>query len=97
MKIVYVVLEAQYQVSVSAVVRNLNQEKKDVLFEIVGHLQEELRDQSTYNMFYQDPSDPNIFIGSFVFVEELAQKVKAAVETERERFNVAFVSLQCQR
>lgn len=90
-KIVYVVLEAQYQASVSAAVRNLNQKRKDVSFEIVGYLLEELRDQSTYNMFCKDLSDANVFIGSLIFVEELAQKVKAAVETERERLDAVLV------
>ena len=42
-------------------------------------------------MFYQYLSDPNIFIGSFVFVEELAQKVNAAMETEREKLDVVLV------
>ena len=91
MKIVYVVLEAQYQASVSAAVRNLNQERKDVSFEIVGYLLEELRDQRTYNMFYKDLSDANIFTRSLILVEELVQKVKAIVETERERLDVVLV------
>lgn len=90
-KIVYVVLEAQYQASVSAAVRNLNQKRKDAVFEIVGYLLEELRDQNTYNMFCKDLSDANIFIGSLIFVEELAQKVKTAVETERERLDAVLV------
>ena len=42
-------------------------------------------------MFCKDLSDANIFIGSLIFVEELAQKVKAAVETERERLDVVLV------
>ena len=90
-KIVYLVLEAQYQASVSAAVQNLNQERKDVSFEIVGYLLEELRDQRTYNMFCKDLSDANIFIGSLIFVEELTQKVKAAVETKRKRLDIVLV------
>ena len=90
-KIVYVVLEAHYQASVSAAVQNLNQKRKYLSFEIVGYLLEELRDQSTYNMFCKDLSDANIFNGSLIFVEELVQKVKAAVETERERLDVVLV------
>ena len=89
-KIVYVVLEAQYQASVSAAVRNLNQKRKDVSFEIVGYLLEELRDLRTYNMLCKYLSDANIFIGSLIFVEELAQKEKAAVETKRERLDVVL-------
>eukprot|EP01018_Ginkgo_biloba_P038819 Gb_06427 [translate_table: standard] len=90
-KIVYVVLEAQYQASVSAAVRNLNQRKKDAVFEVVGYLVEELRDQNTYELFRKDLSDANVFIGSLIFVEELAQKVKAAVEAERDRLDAVLV------
>ena len=36
-------------------------------------------------------SDANIFIGSLIFVEELAQKVKAVVETGRETLDVVLV------
>nr|KYP73637.1 Magnesium-chelatase subunit H [Cajanus cajan] len=56
-KIVYVVLEAQYQSSLSAA----------------------------------DLEDANIFIGSLIFVEELALKVKAAVEKERDRLDAVLV------
>ena len=40
----------------------------------------------TSNLF-----NTNIFIGSLIFVEELDQKVKAAVETEREILDVVLV------
>nr|KYP70515.1 Magnesium-chelatase subunit H [Cajanus cajan] len=53
-KIVYVVLEAQYQSSLTA-------------------------------------ADANIFIGSLIFVEELALKIKAAVEKERDRLDAVLV------
>lgn len=90
-KIVYVVLEAQYQASVSAAVRSLNQRRKDASFEVVGYLLEELRDQNNYDTFRNDLSDANIFIGSLIFIEELAQKVKAAVEAERERLDAVLI------
>ncbi|CBI29840.3 unnamed protein product, partial [Vitis vinifera] len=53
-KVVYVVLEAQYQSALTA-------------------------------------ADANIFIGSLIFVEELALKVKAAVEKERDRLDAVLV------
>lgn len=90
-KIVYVVLEAQYQASVGAAVCNLNQRRKDAVFEVVGYLIEELRDQDTYEMFCKDLSNANIFIGSLIFVEEIAQKIKAAVEAERDRLEAVLV------
>jgi len=90
-KIVYVVLEAQYQSSLSAAVRTLNSNNKGAAFEVVGYLVEELRDASTYETFCKDLEDANIFIGSLIFVEELALKVKAAVEKERDRLDAVLV------
>ncbi|CAI0439588.1 unnamed protein product [Linum tenue] len=91
-KIVYVVLEAQYQSSLSAAVQSLNRDpSKFASFEVVGYLVEELRDPDNYEAFCKDLEDANIFIGSLIFVEELALKVKAAVEKERERMDAVLV------
>ncbi len=43
--------------------------------EIVGYLLEELRDVKNYELFQKDIADANIFIGSLIFIEELAEKV----------------------
>ena len=43
-------------------------------FEIVGYLLEELRDGKNYEQFQKDIADANIFIGSLIFIEELAEK-----------------------
>ncbi|KAL0359532.1 UNVERIFIED_CONTAM: Magnesium-chelatase subunit ChlH, chloroplastic [Sesamum angustifolium] len=90
-KIVYVVLEAQYQSSLTAAVQSLNQSGQYASFEVVGYLVEELRDANTYKTFCKDVEDANIFIGSLIFVEELALKVKDAVEKERERLDAVLV------
>ncbi|MQL77531.1 hypothetical protein Taro_009922 [Colocasia esculenta] len=90
-KVVYVVLEAQYQSSLSAAVRALNADGRYASFEVVGYLVEELRDQETYATFCRDLEDTNVFIGSLIFVEELALKVKAAVEKERDRMDAVLV------
>ncbi|CAA7405907.1 unnamed protein product [Spirodela intermedia] len=90
-KVVYVVLEAQYQSSLSAAVRALNADREYASFEVVGYLVEELRDEETYADFCRDLADANVFIGSLIFVEELALKVKAAVEKERERMDAVLV------
>ncbi|KAJ6992380.1 magnesium-chelatase subunit ChlH [Populus alba x Populus x berolinensis] len=90
-KIVYVVLEAQYQSSLTAAVQALNKSSKDASYEVVGYLVEELRDESTYKTFCKDLEDANIFIGSLIFVEELALKVKNAVEKERDRLDAVLV------
>ncbi|KAK1317878.1 hypothetical protein QJS10_CPA05g00850 [Acorus calamus] len=90
-KIVYVVLEAQYQSSLSAAVRALNRDRRDAAYELVGYLVEELRDDDIYATFRADLKDANVFIGSLIFVEELAQRVKAAVEVERDRLDAVLV------
>ncbi|KAK6149148.1 hypothetical protein DH2020_016673 [Rehmannia glutinosa] len=90
-KIVYVVLEAQYQSSLTAAVQNLNQNGEYASFEVVGYLVEELRDENTYKTFCKDLEDANIFIGSLIFVEELALKVKNAVEKQRDRLDAVLV------
>lgn len=90
-KIVYVVLEAQYQSSLSAAVQTLNKTSEFANFEVVGYLVEELRDEKTYQGFCKDLEDANIFIGSLIFVEELAIKVKNAVEKERDRMDAVLV------
>ncbi|GFP92226.1 magnesium-chelatase subunit chlh chloroplastic [Phtheirospermum japonicum] len=90
-KIVYVVLEAQYQSSLTAAVQTLNQNRDFASFEVVGYLVEELRDENTYKTFCKDVENANIFIGSLIFVEELALKVKAAVEKERDRLDAVLV------
>jgi magnesium chelatase subunit H len=46
-----------------------------VCFEIVGYLLEELRDSSNFEAFKQDVATANVFIGSLIFIEELADKV----------------------
>ena len=38
-------------------------------------LLEELRDPSNYEAFQNDLKDANVFIGSLIFIEELAEKV----------------------
>ena len=48
-----------------------------VCFEMVGYLLEELRDGANFATFKRDVADANIFIGSLIFIEELADKVRA--------------------
>ena len=90
-KVVYVVLEAQYQSSLSAAVRNINRTRKEIRVEVVGYLVEELRDKDNFETFKKDVADANIFIGSLIFVEDLAQKVKAVVEANRDQLDAVVV------
>ncbi|MGK7890485.1 MAG: DUF3479 domain-containing protein, partial [Leptolyngbyaceae cyanobacterium] len=74
-KVVYVVLEPQYQSSLSAAVRSINENNPNVAVEISGYLLEELRSPENYEAFEQDVAEANVFIGSLIFIEELAEKV----------------------
>lgn len=74
-KLVYVVLEAQYQSALTQSVKNINATRSNVCVEIVGYLLEELRDPSNLAAFTKDMADANVFIGSLIFIEELADKV----------------------
>jgi magnesium chelatase subunit H len=90
-KVVYVVLEPQYQSSLSAAVRSINQHSPNLAIEISGYLLEELRSPENYAAFQADVAQANIFIASLIFIEELAEKVVAAVEPHRDRLDVAVV------
>ncbi|MBE9238538.1 magnesium chelatase subunit H [Anabaena aphanizomenioides LEGE 00250] len=90
-KVVYVVLESQYQSSLSQAVREINANHPSVAIEISGYLIEELRDSENYEDFKRDIASANIFIASLIFIEDLAQKLVAAVEPHRDNFDVAVV------
>ncbi|RVW16470.1 Magnesium-chelatase subunit ChlH, chloroplastic [Vitis vinifera] len=77
--------------ALTAAVQTLNSKARYASFQVVGYLVEELRDEATYKTFCKDLEDANIFIGSLIFVEELALKVKAAVEKERDRLDAVLV------
>jgi len=90
-KVVYVVLEPQYQSALSAAVRSINENNPDVAIEISGYLLEELRSAENYEALQKDVSEANIFIGSLIFIEDLAEKVVAAVQPVRDRLDAAIV------
>ena len=90
-KVVYVVLEPQYQSAISAAVRTINQNHPYLAVEISGYLIEELRDSENYADFQRDVAQANIFIASLIFIEDLADKVVAAVEPHRDRLDAAIV------
>ena len=74
-KIVYVVLESQYQSALTKACNSINSGKEEVVVEAVGYLLEELRNPAVFEQFKADVGDANIFIGSLIFVQELADKV----------------------
>jgi len=90
-KVVYVVLESQYQASLSAACKRINAGQPDVCVECSGYILEELRDEANFAQFKKDVSDANIFIGSLIFVQELADKVVEVIEPERERLDAVVV------
>ena len=76
MKVVYVVLESQYQSSMTGAVKRINAGSENMAVECVGYLLEELRDDATFEQFKKDVGEANVFIGSLIFVQELAEKVR---------------------
>ncbi|MEA5463456.1 magnesium chelatase subunit H [Leptothoe sp. PORK10 BA2] len=91
MKVVYVVLEPQYQSSLSAAVKAINANNPHIAVEISGYLIEELRDNGNYEAFKKDVSEANVFVASLIFIEELAEKVVTAVTPHRDNLDVAVV------
>eukprot|EP00199_Chlamydomonas_sp_CCMP681_P000031 CAMPEP_0119108716 /NCGR_PEP_ID=MMETSP1180-20130426/15618_1 /TAXON_ID=3052 ORGANISM="Chlamydomonas cf sp, Strain CCMP681" /NCGR_SAMPLE_ID=MMETSP1180 /ASSEMBLY_ACC=CAM_ASM_000741 /LENGTH=1404 /DNA_ID=CAMNT_0007094367 /DNA_START=16 /DNA_END=4230 /DNA_ORIENTATION=+ len=90
-KVVYVVLEAQYQSAVSGAVNAINKSNKKVCFEVVGYLLEELRDAKNFEAFKKDVAVSNIFIGSLIFIEELAEKIVEGVTPCRDSLDACLV------
>jgi len=90
-KVVYVVLESQYQSSLTAACKRINAGQPDVAIECSGYILEELRDDANYAQFQKDIAEANIFIGSLIFVQELADKVVEAVEPQRDRLDAVCV------
>jgi magnesium chelatase subunit H len=90
-KVVYVVLEPQYQSVLSAAVRSINNNNPNVAVQISGYLIEELRDNANYEEFKADIAQANIFIASLIFLEDLADKLVQAVEPVKDRLDVSVV------
>ncbi|OKH19736.1 magnesium chelatase subunit H [[Limnothrix rosea] IAM M-220] len=90
-KVVYVVLESQYQSALSAAVKTINANHPKIAIEISGYLVEELRNPENYDEFKRDIAEANLFIASLIFIEDLAQKVVEAVTPHRDNLNAAIV------
>lgn len=91
MKVVYVVLEPQYQSALTTAATAINQSNPNLAIELNGYLIEELRSPENYAAFQQDIAQANIFIGSLIFLEDMADKLVAAVEPHRDRLDAAVV------
>jgi len=90
-KVVYVVLESQYQSSMTIACKRINAAQKDVCVESVGYLLEELRNPAVLESFRKDVESANMFIGSLIFVQELAEKVVEVVQPLREKLDAVLI------
>ena len=91
MKVVYVVLESQYQSSMTAAVKRINAGSNTMAVECVGYLLEELRNDDAYEQFKADVASADVFIGSLIFVQELAEKVVQVVEPRRAELDAVLI------
>lgn len=91
LRVVYVVLEPQYQSTLTEAAKKINQNNPHLAIELSGYLIEELRNEENYQNFQQDVAQANIFIASLIFIEDLAQKVVTAVTPHRDRLDAAIV------
>ena len=90
-KAVYVVLEPQYQNSLTEAAKSINQIQGPIGIELNGYLIEELRDENNYKDFVNDISIADVFIASLIFIEDLAQKVVEAVTPHRDNLKAAVI------
>ncbi|QEY31871.1 magnesium chelatase subunit H [Synechococcus sp. RSCCF101] len=91
LRVVYVVLEPQYQNALTQAATGLNEADGPLAVDLCGYLIEELRDADNYADFCRDVSEADVFIASLIFIEDLAQKVVDAVAPHRERLKAAVV------
>ncbi len=91
LRVVYVVLEPQYQSVLSAAAQAINEHNPSLAIELSGYLIEELRDVGNYQDLCRDVAQANVFIASLIFLEDLADKVVAAVEPHRDRLDAVVV------
>ena len=91
MKVVYVVLESQYQSSLTAAMKRINAGNDNMAVEGVGYLLEELRNEDAFEQFKKDVAEANIFIGSLIFVQELAEKVVEVVQPARDNLDACLI------
>ncbi len=80
LKLVYVVLEPQYQSAVAAGAELINRSNPVLAVDVKGYLIEELRDPERYAEFRNDVANADIFFASMIFIEDLANKIVDAVK-----------------
>jgi magnesium chelatase subunit H len=78
MKLVYVVLEPQYQSAMSAAVKSINKNNPNLAIE-------DIRSPKNYEAFKEAVANGDIFIASLIFIDDLATKIALAVAPHRDR------------
>ena len=71
--------------------RAINEHRPELCWEISGYLLEELRDAKNFEAFKKDVAAANVFIGSLIFIEELAEKIVEAVAPARDTLDACLV------
>lgn len=89
-KVVYVVLESQYQASMTTAVRTINKNPGQICVECVGYLLEEIRDSNSLEELKQDLDDANVFLCSLIFVQDLAEKLVEVVKPRRDNLDACL-------
>jgi magnesium chelatase subunit H len=90
-KLVYVVLEPQYQSAVAAGAENINLKDKHVAMDVRGYLIEELRDPERYEEFKRDVAEADIFFASMIFMEDYANKIVDAVKPHMDHIKSSVI------
>lgn len=75
----------------TAAANNINAENPNISMEVSGYLLEELRDPANYQMLKNDLAEANIFIGSLIFVQDLAELVVDAVKPLRDSLDACII------
>ena len=91
MKLVYVVLEPQYQSALGASITLINRTNPNLAVEVSGYLIEELRSPENFEAFKRDVAEANVFIASLIFIEDLANKIVEAVAPHRDRLDACVI------
>ena len=90
-KAVYVVLEPQYQNSLTEAAKSINKMNGPIGIDLCGYLIEELRNEKNYKDFKADIANADIFVASLIFIEDLAQKVVDAVSPYKEKLKASII------
>ncbi|ABB50029.1 cobaltochelatase CobN subunit [Prochlorococcus marinus str. MIT 9312] len=90
-KAVYVVLEPQYQNSLTEAAKSINEMNGPIGIDLSGYLIEELRNENNFTDFKADISNADIFVASLIFIEDLAQKVVDAVSPYKDKLKASIV------